>query len=157
MRAESPIISRPEKASRVQQATSLAITFFAWSLWAYIWLPTLSVISAVFGMPLNHILVVRKPDEMSLLLIFLVMLACNLTVSTWSSYNYLRFAKRSRRQRPISVPHAEIGKSFGVTDPSTLSLLLQGRSLKLYFDDAGVLIKVDPSDVIDSPLISERK
>ncbi|MGA2649033.1 MAG: poly-beta-1,6-N-acetyl-D-glucosamine biosynthesis protein PgaD [Terracidiphilus sp.] len=157
MRAERPIISHPEKVSPVQHATSLAITFLAWSLWAYIWLPTLSVISSVFGMPINQILVVRRPDETSLLLIFLVMLACNFAVSIWSSYNYIRYAKGSRRQRSTSTSHEEVGRAFGVSDPSTLSLLLQERSLKLYFDDAGVLVNVDPSDVMDSQLAIGRK
>jgi len=143
MRAEAPIISRPEKQSRLQKLVSLVITILAWLLWAYLWLPTLSVISAVFGMPINQILVVRRPDETSLLLIFLIMLVCNVAVSAWSSYNYVRFAKRSRRRRPNSAPHEEVGKFFGVSDPATLLLLSQGRRLSLYFDDAGRLVKVD--------------
>jgi biofilm PGA synthesis protein PgaD len=143
MRAEAPIISRPEKQSRIQKLVSLVITVFAWLLWGYLWLPTLSVISAVFGMPINQLLVVKKPDETSLLMIFLIMFACNLVVSTWSSYNYVRFAKKSRRRRTESASHEEVGKLFGIDDPATLSLLSRGRSLSLYFDDAGRLVKVD--------------
>jgi biofilm PGA synthesis protein PgaD len=151
MRAESPIISSPEKQSRLQKFASLAITILAWSLWAYLWLPTLSVISAVFGLPINQILVVRRPDETSLLLIFLIMLASNFVVSVWSSYNYVRFAKRSRRRRPNSASHEEVGKLFGIDDPATLSLLSEGRSLSLYFDDAGRLVKVDGASAKTAP------
>jgi poly-beta-1,6-N-acetyl-D-glucosamine biosynthesis protein PgaD len=143
MRAEAPIISHPEKQSRLQKLFSLVLTIFAWVVWAYLWLPTLAVISAVFGMPINQILVVRRPDETSLLIIFAIMLTCNVVVSVWSSYNYVRFAKKSRRRRPGSTSHEEVGKAFGIDDPATLSLLSQGRSLSLYFDDAGRLVKVD--------------
>jgi biofilm PGA synthesis protein PgaD len=145
MRAERPIIFHPEKLSWMQNTASVLITIFAWSLWAYLWLPTLSVAAAVFGMPINQILVVRKSDETSLLLIFVIMLICNVAVSAWSSYNYVRFAKRSRRQTMDSASHEEVGKALGVTDPAMLSLLLRGRQLSLYFDDAGVLSKVEPS------------
>jgi len=143
MRAEAPIISRPERQSRVQKVASFVMTVFAWLLWAYLWLPTLSVIAAVFGMPINQILVVRRPDEISLLIIFLIMLTCNIVVSAWSSYNYVRFAKGSRRRRPNSASHEEVGKVFGISDAATLSLLLEGRQLSLHFDDSGRLVNVD--------------
>ena len=149
MRAERPIISHPERQSRLQQIVSVLITILAWSLWGYLWLPTLSVISAVFGVPMNQILVVRKSDETSLLLIFAIMFISNLAVSAWSSYNYVRFAKRSRRLSLHFTSHEEVGKAFGVSDPATLSLMLQGRKLSLYFDDAGTLCNVEPSGARD--------
>lgn len=157
MRADAPIISHPEKLSWPQHLTSVAITILAWSLWAYLWLPTLAVVTAVFGMPINQILVVRKPDETSLLLIFLDMLACNFALSSWSTYNYIRYAKGSRRQRSASTSREDVGMAFGVSDPSTLSLLLKGRRLRLHFDDTGFLVDVDPSDAIESELTIERK
>jgi poly-beta-1,6-N-acetyl-D-glucosamine biosynthesis protein PgaD len=150
MRAERPIISHPEKQSWLQQTASVVITILAWLLWGYLWLPTLSVVSAVFGMPINQILVVRRSDETSLLLIFVIMFLTNLAVSAWSSYNYVRFAKRSRRFSLSSTSHEDVGKAFGVSDPATLSMMLQGRQLSLYFDDAGFLCNVEPAGAKDN-------
>jgi len=143
MRAERPIISHPEKQSRMQKVAAVAITILAWGLWAYLWLPTVAVISSVFGFRFNYLFVVRKPDEHSLVLILLIMLACNLMVSSWSSYNYIRFAKRSRRRDAETVPHDEIGKSFGVSDPAIQAQLLSERRIALHFDDAGGLLRVE--------------
>ena len=143
MRAERPIISHPEKQSRLQKLLSTTITIFAWTAWGYIWLPTIAVISSVFGMRFNSFFVVRKPDESSLVLIFLIMLVCNLLVSSWSSYNYIRFAKRSRRRAAGSVEHSQIGTAFGAQDSSTQSMLLRARRMALHFDDAGSLVTVE--------------
>jgi poly-beta-1,6-N-acetyl-D-glucosamine biosynthesis protein PgaD len=143
MRAERPIISNPEKQSRTQKIVSIVITALAWALWGYLWLPALAVISSVFGFRVDYLFVVRKPDESSLILIFLIMLVCNTIVSSWSSYNYIRFAKSSRRRRPKFVTHQEVCKTFGSNDPDTQSQLLRERRLALHFDDAGALVTVE--------------
>jgi poly-beta-1,6-N-acetyl-D-glucosamine biosynthesis protein PgaD len=143
MRAERPIISHPEKQSHLQKILSVAITALAWATWGYIWLPTLSVISSVLGVSFNTLLVVRKPDETSLILIFIIMLACNFLISSWSSYNFIRFSKRSRRRSTEFVEHSEISAAFGVADASTQSALLCERRLALHFDDAGSLVRVE--------------
>jgi poly-beta-1,6-N-acetyl-D-glucosamine biosynthesis protein PgaD len=149
MRAERPIISHPERQSSTQKIVSIVITILAWALWGYLWLPTLAVISSVFGFRLNYLFVVRKPDESSLILIFLLMFACNTIVSSWSSYNYIRFAKRSRRRHPKFVAHHDVGKSFGAHDAATQSLLLRERRLALHFDDAGTLVTVEVLDGVN--------
>jgi hypothetical protein len=63
------------------------ITILARLLWGYLWLPTLSVVSAVFGVPIIQIPVIRKSGETSLLQIFVIMFITNFAVPAWSSYN----------------------------------------------------------------------
>jgi poly-beta-1,6-N-acetyl-D-glucosamine biosynthesis protein PgaD len=144
MRAERPIISHPERQSPIQHFASVTITIVAWSLWGYLWLPALSVVTAVFGLPITYIYVARSSDEISLLLIFVIMLVCNIAVSSWSSYNYIRFARNSRRRSRDTITHEEVGSHFGIKDPATLSLLLQERRLNLHFDRAGALVHAEP-------------
>jgi len=143
MRAERPIISRPEKQSWQQRITSRTLSGMAWRIWLIIWMPAVSTLLWIFGTRVTYVHIIRAPDERSLLLIFLIMFVCNMIVSGWSSYNYIRFAKKARRRGAAVVTHEAVGKLFGVTDPETLSLLLNSRILGLSFNEAGVLVGVD--------------
>lgn len=147
MRAERPIIVRPENQSWEQRLTSRTLSSIGWGIWLILWMPVISTLLWIFGTRVTYIYIVRAPDETSLLLIFLIMFLCNMVVSGWSSYNYIRFAKKARRRGAAPVSHKEVGALFGVTDPETLSLLLRSRILGLNFNDAGVLVRVDTEEV----------
>ena len=142
MRAERPIISHPERQVWTQQLTSITLTLGAWAMWGYLWLPALAVILWIFGIHLDSIYKVRVPDLSTLLLMILIVLACDAIVRNWAGYNRRRFAGKSRRLGSNAIPHPDVGKAFGVNDAATLSLLLQERRLSMYFDDAGTLIRV---------------
>jgi poly-beta-1,6-N-acetyl-D-glucosamine biosynthesis protein PgaD len=146
MRAERPIISRPERQSWQQRITSRTLSGMAWGIWLILWMPVISTLLWIFGARVTYVHIIRAPDERSLLLIFLIMFVCNMIVSSWSSYNYIRFAKKGRRRGAPPVSHENVGKLFGVTDPETLSLLLKSRILGLSFNEAGVLVHVDAGE-----------
>jgi biofilm PGA synthesis protein PgaD len=160
MRAERPIISHPEKQSWKQRLTSSTLTGIAWALWLYLWLPALSALLGIAGVRMTYVYVVRAPNKSSLLLIGFIVLTCNIVVSTWSSYNYIRFVGKTRRRAAKTVPHEAVGKYFGITDPATLALLLQERRLNLHFDKGGVLVNVealrfeDEEDVLETSNVS---
>lgn len=143
MRAERPIIVRPERQSWEQRLTSRTLSGMAWGIWLILWMPVTSSLLWVFGARVTYVHIIRAPDERSLLLIFLIMFLCNMVVSSWSSYNYIRFAKKARRRGAPVVSHQQVGALFGVTDPETLSLLLHSRILGLSFNEAGVLVGVE--------------
>ncbi|MGB6134358.1 MAG: poly-beta-1,6-N-acetyl-D-glucosamine biosynthesis protein PgaD [Acidobacteriaceae bacterium] len=150
MRAERPIIVRPDKQSWEQRITSRTLSGIAWGVWLMLWMPVLTAVLWIFGTRVTYIYIIRAPDETSLLLIFLIMFICNMIVSGWSSYNYIRFARKTRRHATVPVSHEKVGELFGVTDPETLSLLLYSRILGLNFNEAGVLVRVDAEEVEDS-------
>jgi poly-beta-1,6-N-acetyl-D-glucosamine biosynthesis protein PgaD len=147
MRAERPIISRPERQSWQQRLTSRTLSGMAWGIWLILWMPVVSTLLWILGARVTYIHIIRAPDERSLLLIFLIMFLCNTVVSGWASYNYIRFAKKKRRRGADVVSHEKVGELFGVTDPETLSLLLHSRILGLHFTDAGVLARVDAVEI----------
>jgi poly-beta-1,6-N-acetyl-D-glucosamine biosynthesis protein PgaD len=95
------------------------------------------------GIHLTYTYIVRAPSQTSWLLILVIMMSCNVIVSSWSIYNWVRFVGKKRRRGAAPVTHEAVGKVFGVTDPATLSMLLHERRLNLYFDNAGVLIRVE--------------
>jgi len=147
MRAERPIIANPEKQSWEQRITSRTLSGIGWGIWLMLWMPVLTTLLWIFGTRVTYIYIIRAPDETSLLLIFLIMFICNMIVSSWTSYNYIRFARKTRRRGRESITHEKVGETFGVTDPETLSLLLHARILALNFDEAGVLVGVDGVEI----------
>jgi biofilm PGA synthesis protein PgaD len=145
MRAERPIVASPEKQSLTQHLTSGTLGGVAWAIWIHLWMPIVSVLLWLAGLRVTYVYVVQAPNKSSLLLILVLVLVCNIIVSSWASYNYLRFVGKTRRRGSSVVSHEEVGQSFGVTDSATLSLLLNERSLHLHFDATGRLIDVVPA------------
>jgi biofilm PGA synthesis protein PgaD len=143
MRAERPIISHPERQSMAQRFTSGTLTIIAWAIWIYLWLPVLTAGAWIMGVHLTYAQLLKGPTLNTLLFIVLMALLCSIVVAGWASYNYMRFGKRSRRMGSEPIRHEIIGKAFGVTDPETLSSLLQERRINLYFDNAGALTSVE--------------
>jgi len=156
MRAERPIIVRPEKQSLKQRITSGTLGGIAWGIWLVLWMPVFTTLLWIFGTRVTYIYIIRAPDETSLLLIFLIMFICNMIVSSWTSYNFIRFARKTRRHGAMPVSHEKVGAQFGVTDPETLSLLLHSRILGLNFNEAGELVHVDAVEVEDSSTTVEN-
>ena len=143
MRAERPIVSSPERQSLAQRLTSGSIASIAWAIWVSLWLPVLSAIFWMIGLHITYKSIIRAPNKSSLLIILLLVLMCNFIVSSWASYNYLRFFGKSRRRGSGVVSHEAIGKFFGLTDPATLTLLLRERRINLYFSDAAGLVRAE--------------
>jgi biofilm PGA synthesis protein PgaD len=143
MLPETPIISHPEGMSLKQHITSGTIASVAWAIWLFLWLPVLTGIFWLIGLHVTYKSIILAPNKSSLLLILVLVLVCNIVVSAWSSYNYVRFFKKSRRRVANAVTHEEVGRFFGVTDAATLKLLANERRLNLYFNDAGGLVRAE--------------
>jgi biofilm PGA synthesis protein PgaD len=143
MRAQSPfIISRPERQSGPQQAIFGALTVTIWALWLYLWLPLLTAILWMVGIHWAYIQVFKGARGVSLWVILWIMLATIIIVGYWSSYNNIRYAKKTQRRSAQAVSKSVIGEKFGITR-AALSLLLRQRRLNLYFNDSEQLIHVD--------------
>jgi biofilm PGA synthesis protein PgaD len=139
MRAERPIVAHPERQTLAQRITSGSIASVAWGLWLFLWLPALSALLWMLGVHITYKSIVRAPNQSSLLIVLLLVFTCNMIVSSWASYNYIRFVGKTRRRSSGVVSHEAVGNFFGVTDPETLTLLLNERRINLYFDNAAGL------------------
>jgi biofilm PGA synthesis protein PgaD len=143
MRAERPIISRPEAQSIIQRLTSGTLTILAWAVWIYLCFPLITVGAWLLGVHFTYGQLTAGPPINTVLFVILIAFLCSIIVASWASYNYIRFGKRSRRMSQKPISHSAIGKAFGVHDPETLSLLSQERRMNLYFDQTGLLIRVE--------------
>lgn len=157
MRAEGPIISHPEWQSKSQRLTSGTLTIIAWAIWIYLWLPIMTACLWIAGIHLTFVQFLRRPTLNSLLFIGLMVLLCSLVVAGWASYNYMRFARKSRRLKAETIHYEAIGKAFGVHDSETLCVLLQERRMNLHFDNVGALIRVEVLETDDPFPISHPR
>jgi biofilm PGA synthesis protein PgaD len=155
MRALSPfIISHPERQSGVQHTMFSALTLSVWVLWLYLWLPLITTILWMVGIRWAYIQVFKGSRGISLWVIVWILMATSVILGCWSSYNHIRYAKKTQRRRVQTLAKSSIGISFGISS-STLSVLLRERRLNLYFDDAEQLVRVvavsdDPSPSVVS-------
>lgn len=157
MRAEGPIISHPEWQSKTQRLTSGTLTIIAWAIWIYLWLPIMTACLWIAGIHLTFVQLLRRPTLNSLLFVSLIVLLCSIVVAAWASYNYIRFARKSRRLKAETIHYEAIGEAFAVHDSETLCSLLQERRMNLYFDNVGALIRVEVLDTHDQFPISHPR
>lgn len=144
MSTSSPfIISHPENQRRAQRAAFRVLTMAVWLLWCYLWLPLITAFLWMIGIHTAYLLVFRGARGIGLQGIAGIILACIALVLSWSSYNRLRYAKHTRRNRLRVVSKVEVGKVFGILDPGILFLLIKQPRLNLHFDDCGHLLLVE--------------
>jgi len=158
MRARSPlIISHPERQSRAQRAIFGLLTLTVWALWFYLWLPLITAVLWVIGIRWAYIQVFKGVRGVSLWVVLWILLATIAVVAYWSSYNNIRYARKTRRRHAQPLYKAAIGERFGITNP-TLSLLLRERHLNLYFSASEQLIHVDAlTDASFQPAASPQR
>ena len=139
MRAERPILSYPDRQTLAQRITSGSIASIALGLWTLLWLPVISALLWMLGVHITYRSILRAPNKSSLLIVLSLVFMCNMIVSSWASYNYIRFYGKTRRRGSGVISHEAVGTFFGVNDPETLTLLLTERRINLYFDNAAGL------------------
>lgn len=143
--AHSPlIIYRPELQSAAQRTIFGALTFTIWLVWFYLWMPLITAVLWAVGVRTAYIQVFAGARGVGLESVGVVTLISIVLVCYWSNYNRIRYAESTRRKRAKAVSKAAIGGYFGISNPATMSLLLEQRRLNLYFDESGQLTGVKP-------------
>lgn len=125
-----------------RRAGDQLLTFIMWAIYAYLWLPLISLIAWFLGIDLFYQEMVVNGGfdafvELSgwyLLIIGLILV----TVGTWSLSNYLRFHDKERRKPQPAASDREIQNWFGVDD-SLHEKLRAARRMRLGFDQQGRL------------------
>jgi poly-beta-1,6-N-acetyl-D-glucosamine biosynthesis protein PgaD len=111
------IIERPDLQPRRERVIYGTITAVAWVLWAYLWLPLVTLVAWYFGVR-AFIREVVIPDRVTLLatgasyLLVIVVLGGALLV--WSRYNLRRFGGEDRREASAPLGGEEIRAWFSI-------------------------------------------
>lgn len=150
----APGLRRPHR-----RAGDQLLTLIMWGIYAYLWLPFISLIAWYLGIDLFYQEMVVNGgfdaflnlSGWYLLVIFLILVV----VFGWSSSNYRRFHDKSRRREQDRASDAEIAAWFGV-QTDVHRLMKTSVRQELAFDPDGMLkVGASPSDYSDASGNSE--
>ncbi len=142
------IIERPELQPRAQRAIYGTVTAVAWVVWAYLWLPLVTLIAWYFGVR-AFIREIVIPDQMTLFLTAVtyvtVIIVLGGSLLVWSQYNLRRFGDAERRTAPIPVSREEVLAWFEIP-AETLDEMRSGGSVVVEHGDEGNVTGVRPPE-----------
>ncbi len=108
-----PVIVRPERLARQQRALQRAATLLAWSAYAWLWVPLVTLVAWVLGLQAgwDRLYLQRNAvDPFILAALPIIALLCGLLLIGWAEYNRARFADADRRLRRSDVADAAVGE-----------------------------------------------
>lgn len=143
-RDQEIFINAPSLRQPHRRAGDQLLTLLMWGIYAYLWLPLISLIAWFLGIDLFYREMVVNGGfdaflELSVWYLFIILLIL-LAVGGWSASNYFRFHDKNRRKLLPAVPDSEIAEWFSVSDEQLVKLRSCERAL-LLFDEDGKLDK----------------
>jgi biofilm PGA synthesis protein PgaD len=140
------IIQRPELQPRAQRAIYGTVTAVAWVVWAYLWLPLVTLVAWYFGVR-AFIREIVIPDQAVLLftavVYVLIIILLGGTLLLWSQYNLRRFGGEDRRAASPPVARHEVLGWFQIPE-TTLDTLQQSGSMVVEHGEHGDVTGVRP-------------
>jgi len=135
-------INAPGLRHRHRRAGDQLLTLIMWGIYAYLWLPAISLIAWFIGIDLFYQEMVVNGGfdafvELSAWYLVVIVLII-VIVSGWSASNYFRFHDKNRRQQWPEVNDSEIAEWFGI-DTDRLDHLRKSDRTLLVFDEDGRL------------------
>jgi len=106
-----PVIVRPERLARQQRALQRAATLLAWSAYAWLWVPLVTLVAWVLGLQAgwDRLYLQRNAvDPFILAALPIIALLCGLLLIGWAEYNRARFTDADRRLRRSDVADAAV-------------------------------------------------
>jgi biofilm PGA synthesis protein PgaD len=135
-------IDVPHLLTGKQRARDTALTGLMWVLYAYLWLPAVSLGAWLLGIDFAYEVMVRAGGAQGLRVILawyaLALLAMIVAVVAWSAIERIRFRRSPRRHIVTPVDDEAISRAFGV-ETTQLRLLRQANCLQLGIDSDGRL------------------
>jgi biofilm PGA synthesis protein PgaD len=129
MSIKPPLGDNPSLRSFLRRTTEWSITSILWIIWIYLFLPLMSLILWLVGLPyiyrtLFQEEVVQQFFEL-LGRIGWVVLIIFVVLRGWGLYNYYMFGRRNRRKQHTVVTIDDISRHFNMTPDEVRAL--QGR------------------------------
>jgi biofilm PGA synthesis protein PgaD len=138
------IIERPELQPKAQRAVYGTVTAVAWVVWAYLWLPLVTLVAWYFGVR-AFVREIVIPDQMTLMLTAVIYVAVIIVLGgsllIWSRYNLRRFGGAERRKAPEPVGRHELLAWFGIPE-ETLERMRTAGSVVVEHGEEGNVVGV---------------
>ncbi|MCF7220832.1 poly-beta-1,6-N-acetyl-D-glucosamine biosynthesis protein PgaD [Marilutibacter chinensis] len=137
MKHDSLLIERPTARPLAVRTAWGVVTAICWGLYAYLWLPLLTLILWLFGV---HTAVTElylrnnQVEPFMLIVLPLVALGVAALLTGWAELNRARFRNRERRSATPDATAAEVADTLGAT-PVVASALRSGKITVVSMDD----------------------
>jgi len=131
------IIYEPSLQSPFHKYSYGFCTVIAWALWAYLWLPLISLIGWLFGIRVfyRHMVELGGWTWFAEMLTFYLIVIGSISgaLILWALYNQTRFRGKDRRGARAPATEVEMGSFFGI-DVGTLRRAQRSRRMTVLFD-----------------------
>ena len=147
----SPVFDSPELQAGRHRLVYSVMTFVAWIVWAWLWLPLVTLVGWYLGVR-TFIREIIIPDSVtiwaSVLVYLLIIVLIGIFLIMWSRYNVLRFRGDERRRAAARVTDTEMRMRFDLS-PDLLARFRDEDSLVVEHDEIGRIAGVfESSDVL---------
>ena len=147
------IIHTPQKkASRTTHTVYKTITFMAWLVYAYLWLPVVTLVAWGLGARNAYVELYMRDNALDptlLVTLPLLLLLCSTLMIGWAEWNRYRFQDKDRRGARDPAAAEDIAQRLRAT-PALAASLANAKSVVLTLDEKGA-----PSAVrVDWPLVA---
>lgn len=144
--ALDPLITNPnQKAPARARTVQGVLTFIAWLVYAWLWLPLITAVAWWAGIRTSYIeLVVRdyQHDVGTLGIVLTLAAGAVVLLIGWAEFNRYKFAGRDRRVATASVEPAEVARALRAS-PEVLAALVSSKTATLRMDEHGAPLGVD--------------
>ena len=137
--ADRQVIYLPHRQHRAKRTFYGVMTLVAWVVYAYLWLPLLTLVLWVVGVRLSYIelyLRDQRLDAALLVTLPLLLLACATLLIGWAEYNRLRFRGHERRLAQVDVENIEVALALSAP-PALGAALVDAQRAVLAMDPEG--------------------
>jgi biofilm PGA synthesis protein PgaD len=142
---DTTILAPRDLISRRYKARDALLTTVLWVLYAYFWLPLISLLAWLAGIDFAYDMVIEAvgPENLIVLLLwFLIMLLIIAAIVTgWSGIQYSRFANRDRRAEASPTDPAEMIALWGI-DQGVFEELQSAQQITVNLDEHGRITSV---------------
>lgn len=145
---DNPYIYTPKtRAPTATRTMHGVLTLLAWALYAYLWLPLLTVVAWVLGVRTAYVeLYVRNNhfDQTIFLVILVLAVVATALLVGWAEWNRHKFGGPDRRATPRDVEADDVAKSLYAPD-GVSSQLAGAKSMRLAMGEDARLVGVHHS------------
>ena len=145
VRNDDVFIDAPELLTGRQQLRDTVVTGVMWALYAYLWVPLISLLAWILGFEFAYDVMIRAGGAAhlrSVLYWYGIAIALIFVVfGVWSRSNLLRFGGQNRRDNFDRIEDQSFMAFFGIS-AEELEQLRTSRSLTLELDAVGAITEI---------------
>jgi len=149
------VIYAPQRgASRTTHTLYNTVTFMAWLVYAYLWLPIVTLVAWFLGARTAFIEIYMRDNALDPTLFVtlpILLLVCSALLIGWAELNRFRFQDKDRRGEREPATAADIAQRLRAT-PAVAETLLNAKSVVVTLDEQGAPVAVR----VDRPLTIAR-